>query len=250
MTPSDDKPDYGIDAPKVVRNFIVLGTVFILFGVLRPLFPLYLPEPVAKILLGLAPSIESIGCGFIFTACLMLWGSKAGKFRLRDSVLDAMRWRGDERVLDVGCGHGLMMIGAAKRLRTGKAIGIDLWSQDDQSRNSADATLRNAQIEGVSHRVEIKTGDARKLPFENTSFDVVLSSWALHNIKKREERDQALAEIVRVLKPGGRVAIIDIRHAREYARFFHQQGLELVSISAPSFLFFIPTHTIVACKPA
>jgi hypothetical protein len=38
----------------------------------------------------------------------MLWGSKVGKLRLRDKVLNALRWRGDETVLDVGCGHGLL----------------------------------------------------------------------------------------------------------------------------------------------
>ena len=248
MTELNLKPDYGIDAPKVVRNLIVLGTILILFGVLRPLYPHFLPEHAAKILLGFAPSIQASGYGLIFGAMLMLWGSRVGKLQLRDRVLAALHWHGDERVLDVGCGHGLMLIGAAKRLRTGKAIGIDLWSQVDQARNSSEAALRNAQIEGVSHRVEVQTGDACKLPFENASFDMVLSSWALHNIERREQRAQALAEIVRVLKPGGRAVIIDIRHAREYAQFFHERGLELISISAPNFLFFIPTQTVIVSK--
>jgi cyclopropane fatty-acyl-phospholipid synthase-like methyltransferase len=57
----------------------------------------------------------------------MLWGSKFVKFRLRDKWLNSISWCGDEKVLDIGCGHGLMLIGAAKRLRDGKAIGIDLW---------------------------------------------------------------------------------------------------------------------------
>lgn len=47
---------------------------------------------------------------------IMIWGSKVGKRLLRDKMIDSISWRGDEKVLDVGCGHGLMLIGAAKRL--------------------------------------------------------------------------------------------------------------------------------------
>ena len=112
-----------------------------------------------------------------------------------------------DRVLDVGCGHGLMLIAAAKKLRTGKAIGVDLWQTEDQAANNPDATLLNARLEGVAERIELKTADARQLPFVDKSFDVVLSSWALHNIYDAAGREQAIAEIARVLKPGGQAAI-------------------------------------------
>src|SRR3546814_19951441 len=98
----------------------------------------------------------------------MLWGSKIGKVRLRDKVLATLPWRGDERVLDVGCGHGLMLAGAAQRLLTGRVIGIDIWRSEDQARNSPEATLRNMRLEGVSERVEVRTADARDLPFDRS----------------------------------------------------------------------------------
>ena len=65
-------------------------------------------------------------------------------------------------MLDVGCGHGLMLIGAAKRLSSGRAIGIDIWQDVDQANNSAAATRRNAELEGVS--VAVRDGDARRIP--------------------------------------------------------------------------------------
>jgi ubiquinone/menaquinone biosynthesis C-methylase UbiE len=169
---------------------------------------------------------------------------------VRDKLLNSISWQGDEKVLDVGCGHGLMLIGAAKRLRDGKATGIDLWQKEDQAGNSRQATLLNVRLENVADRVELVDGDARKLPFSENAFDVVVSSWALHNIYDRAGRDAAVREIVRVLKPGGRVLIIDIRHTGEYAEVLRQGKLSEVRWTGPNFLFLIPSFTLTAGKPA
>ena len=129
-------------------------------------------------------------------------------------------------MLDVGCGLGLFLIGAAKRLSTGRAVGIDKWQQEDLSGNNAAGTLDNAMIEGVADKVEVHTGDARKLPFDDASFNVVLSSMALHNIYNAGERQTAVREIARVLKSGGRVLIVDVRHTRQYAATLRDAGLD------------------------
>ena len=71
---------------------------------------------------------------------------------------------GCEQVLDVGCGRGLMLIGAAKRLNTGRAIGVDIWKMEDQSQNLPTAALANAKIEFVAERVEVRTADMRGVP--------------------------------------------------------------------------------------
>jgi ubiquinone/menaquinone biosynthesis C-methylase UbiE len=155
----------------------------------------------------------------------MIYDSKIGKIRERDTYLNKINWNGHERVLDVGCGLGLFLIGAAKRLSTGRAVGIDKWQQEDLSGNNAAGALRNATIEGVADKVEVQTGDARQLPFADASFDVVLSSMALHNIYNAGERQTAVREIARVLAPAGRVLIVDIRHTSAYAATLREAGL-------------------------
>lgn len=65
----------------------------------------------------------------------------------------------------------------------------------------------------------------RKLPFADASFDPAVSSVAIHNISAAEGRAAALEEAVRVLRPGGRIAIADIRFAREYASRLRKLGL-------------------------
>ena len=178
----------------------------------------------------------------------MLWGSLAGKFRLRNKMLNNLKLQGNEKVLDVGCGAGLMLIGAAKRLTKGKVIGIDIWQTDEQSENSLEKTRQNVKIEKVEKNVEIKTADAKSLPFPNDSFDIIVSSWALHNLYEPEEREKSLREIIRVLKKGGKIALADIRHGQEYAEFFAKNGLQNIEISRPYFLFITPTLIITANK--
>jgi SAM-dependent methyltransferase len=240
------RPNYGIDAPGLVLRFAAIGIISFILGCALIVaqkvgLPIWTRFPVSPLLW--------MGVSFLLTALVMLWGSKIGKLRLRDRVIARIPWRGDEMVLDVGCGHGLMLIGAAKRLHSGKAIGIDLWQTEDQAGNSRAATWRNIEIENVADRVELHDGDARALPFASNQFDVVLSSWALHNVYDRPGRDAALREIIRVLKPGGGLAIIDIRHTAQYAETLQAGGMLDIQRSSPNFLFIVPSYSIVARKP-
>ena len=166
-------------------------------------------------------------------------------------MLAAVRWTGNpETVLDVGAGRGLLLIAAAKKLSTGHAIGIDIWSTVDLSGNSPEAVRKNIALEGVEGRAEVRSEDAQEMSFADESFDVVLTNACLHNIHPGEGRRQACSEIVRVLKPGGRAVISDFQHMRAYARQFRNAGLTVEMGRLGWFQTFPPLRILVARKPA
>lgn len=218
---TSSKAEYGIDAPGVVRNLFVVAAMSM---------ALYLSArlglwsgAIARVDVAHSVIWPGLACGLM--ACWMLYDSKIGKLKARESLLDHVSWQGDEAVLDVGCGRGLMLVAAARRLTTGKATGLDIWQTEDLTGNKPEAALENARREGVSDRVDVKTGDMRKMPFPDASFDVIVSNVAIHNIYDCEGREEAMREIARVLKPGGRVVIHDIRHVSEYRSALARHGL-------------------------
>ena len=240
------KADYGLDAPGVVIGNAVAGAAALTgagigWAALRRRHRL--PAAVLGGWLG------GWGLVAVAQAGLMVRSSRAGKLTERDRLLDELPWQGDEWVLDVGCGRGLLLIGAAKRLTSGRAIGLDLWRRQDQAGNDPAATLANAQVEGVAERVELRDGDARQLPFDDQTFDVVVSSLALHNIPGADGRAAAVGEIVRVLKPGGRVAILDFRNTAQYAAVLAAVGLGNVQRSRRRLSMYPPVRVVTATKP-
>lgn len=244
---ADVKPDYGLDAPAVVKKLFVRGGVFIGFALLLWLANRNYNPQGGRAMLAV---LGAIGIGHLIAGAVMVWSSRVGKFRERDQVFDALAIKGDERVLDVGCGRGLFLIGAAKRLTSGRAIGIDIWSTSDLAGNSAAAARANAKLEGVADKIRVDNGDARKLPYPDAHYDVVVSSLALHNIKERPEREKALAEMLRVLKTGGKLAILDIFHTGQYAEYLGQHGATLDRQSGLSFLWCLPTRWLIAKRQA
>ena len=237
------QPDWGLDAPVVLRRMAFGGAVALVAGFAGLEFETArLGGPLSAV----APLGLGLGVGLLATSAVMVWGSRYGKLRMRDRLLETISWRGDEQVLDVGCGHGRLLVGAAKRLTTGTAIGIDIWRSYDQADNTPELTKENARIEGVADQVEVQDGDVRKLPFDDERFDVVVSSLAIHNIEDRTQRAKAIREVARVLRPGGRVAIMDIYHTRQYRRVLLESGLLEVRRSRPNFMFLIPTFIVTA----
>ena len=229
-------PDYGVDGSPFRIPLICIG-LWVLTIVL-----LIFPSPILKVL-GALFLVSSL----LFTVITVkfIYYVKVGKFRLRDRLVSMVDWKGNETVLDIGTGRGLLMIGAAKRLAGGKSIGIDIWSQVDMHKNNPQDTLKNARIEGVSDKVEVKNEDAQKMYFPDSCFDVVLSNLCIHNIPTKEGRERACREIARVLKPGGKVIIADILRLKDYAKVFRGEGMS-TEIFASHFLETVtPWHGIL-----
>ena len=235
------KADYGFDAPITVATFMILGSALVGVGILLVegvfILPFSFLDPA---------SFVGMGLGFMIPGSWMIVGSRFLKFRTRDRLLQKLDLRGTERTLDVGCGRGLLLNGTAKKLTTGKAFGVDIWQTEDQSGNDPTVTLENAEREGVAGKVHIVTGDARKLPFEKNTFDAVTSSWAIHNIRNRKERESALSEMIRVLKPEGKIALLDIKFGPQYDLYFkgrsdvtfEKSGVDLTFLT-PGYLFLV-----------
>ena len=242
-----EKPDYGVDAPKVLRNLFLAGAACVIGGFTLP-HQLHLGSVTVK----LTPMFFGTGGLLLAEGLLYLLYVKKGKLKHRDYMLSLHQWKGDEQVLDVGCGRGLLMIGAAKRLTpggTGKAIGIDVWSNVDMGSNSPEATQMNMEIEGVEDRCKVMNCTAQSMVFAKNSFDVVVSNLCLHNIYDKGEREDALGEIVRVLRPGGVALISDYKLTREYAKNLNAMGLTVERKMGNALATFPPLAVVVARKP-
>ncbi len=206
--------DYGYDAPyfPVIFGFLSLAaglgaTICWRQGEIRP-----------------AMQMTFYFVFFTANTSSFLYTTRRGKFIEWDRILDHLHLRGDEAVLDMGCGRGAVLTAVACRLTTGRVTGVDVWSKKDQSGNARDVTLRNASLEGVGDRVQIETADMRALPCPDVTFDLVVSSLAIHNIRSNAERKRAIVEGFRVLKPGGRIVIADIHATRMYEEALRALG--------------------------
>jgi ubiquinone/menaquinone biosynthesis C-methylase UbiE len=232
---------YGIDAPYVFGTIAVVAAVFIILAT-------FLVINSGKVWVFLPVLFMVAIVGFIFHTTLR------GKFMVWADLLDKLQLRGDERILDLGCGRGAVLILVAQHLTTGKAVGVDLWRTVDQSGNSLEATRRNARVEGVEDRVELHTADMTALPFEDNSFDVVVSSLAIHNISSRPAREKAISEAVRVLRPGGRLLIADIRATGQHQEQLTKLGMNEVTRRRLGWQFWwggpwAATYLVTATKP-
>jgi SAM-dependent methyltransferase len=243
------RPNYGIDSPGIVIGLFVASALALAAGIVFPhVFGLR------------ARWLELLASGyFLAGASGMLAYSRSGKLRIRDQILNAIPWRGDEIVLDVGCGRGLLLVGAARRLTAGRAIGVDIWAPGAVTGNRPEAVLENAASEGVADRVELGDGDARHLPFKDNAFDVVVSNYLIHEVNTAADRQQIISEVVRILKPGGHLAVVDFIFTKECVAAFQRAGIATASRARLGTLSFwvgavlsfgsCQNYLIAGCKP-
>lgn len=233
--------------PAVMRNFFLFGAACLLVAIFAPRV-LHIGPIDLNTRSMFWPAGFLIGEGFLFLLYV-----KVGKFRHRDFMLSLHPWRGDENVLDVGCGRGLLLAGAAKRIAalagTGRATGIDVWSNVDMGGNAAAATQRNLDLEGISDYCTLLSQPAQQMSFPDATFDVIVSNLCIHNIYDQPTRCKALQQIVRVLKPGGVALISDYKLTEEYATELRNAGLVVEKKRGSLVTTFPPLTVVIARKP-
>ena len=151
-----------------------------------------------------------------------------GKFReLRQRTVTLARLQPGDAVLDVGCGTGTLAMEVARRVgHAGRVAGVDPGIQQI-ARARAKAARRHLPI-------EFQIGVIEQLPFPDSTFDVVFSTLMMHHLPDGLKR-QGLAEIARVLKPGGRLVIADFTPKKErqgQAARFHAGGSSMQDLAA------------------
>ena len=196
-------PDYALRVPSHLKLLVGASVLSGLVGVGLLVGAPALPAPVGFVLL----VVGVLGVTFVIAVGTITSSKLREDARRR--IIGAVAWHGDERVLDVGCGNGFIVNEIGKRLTTGRATGIDLWKTEAGEQN-AEVARRNSVLEGVADRVEIRNADARAMPFQDHTFDVIVSSLMLHHAGGSADRERVLREMVRVLKPGGTVLLYDL----------------------------------------
>ena len=203
-------PDYGRAVPKVPLAF---ATTAALVGV----------AAAWSGLVGLG--VVAAGAAGLFGAsgASTLYSDRLGRSRVWDEILAAHPLRGDERVLDVGCGRGALLVALARRLgRGGKVVGIHPWTAGQ----SEAPTRQNVVAEGMAARVTLQPGDLRSLPFLDRTFPLIVSSLAIHTLPDAPGREQAVSEMWRVLADGGTLLLVDRLYGADYARVLRNLGAE------------------------
>ncbi len=158
---------------------------------------------------------------------LLVWSFDALMFRgrlrgLRHRAADLARLQPGETVLDVGCGTGTLALIAKERVGdTGHVFGIDPGPRQI-ARARAKAARRGSPI-------DFRVGVIERLPLPDQSFDVVLSTLMMHHLPDDLKR-RGLSEIARVLKPGGRLVIVDFKRSEKHAARETRMGAGTIDI--------------------
>ena len=190
----------------------VAGIVYRIQGSGPPLLLLpieYAPSQWAPLLPQFAQHYSTISLGGAWLGAVANLEARAqgGYLEVVKKVVNETRLQPGERVLDVGCGSGVLDRWLAHRTGDANAItGVDISTHLIRE---AAALARSESLEGI---IEFREGSAEALPFPDNSFDISMSFTVIHFV----DAGQMLGEMMRVTKPGGRVAVLTHGYDRPY----------------------------------
>lgn len=195
----------------------------VLLSAVALLFLLHFPSSFTLRLLGaLSGSLAALAAVCLLHAAAAAFRSSLAERAARRMVAAVPDWSAVRTALDVGCGAsgGTLLSAVARQMKKegsgGRVVGVD------RQRETAVAALRRAGDEGVREHVTCREGDARRLPFADGYFDLVVSASRL----KKAEEGVALAEVVRVLKPGGVGVVWGLLRGPWYAQRLRDMRME------------------------
>jgi SAM-dependent methyltransferase len=191
------KPNYGNWVPtKYIFIFSVIGLVFLGLSFLFPLAALIAIPFFA-------------GSGYFAYAHYQFSPSGGNvQARILQLVVDRLDWNGKGDALDIGCGNAALTIKLALKNPNSTVTGIDYWGGEWEFSKSA--CEQNAACEGVADRVKFQKASASALPFENESFDAVVSNLVFHEVRDARDKRDVVKEALRVVKKGGAFAFQDL----------------------------------------
>ncbi len=209
------------------KNLLVLGIVTLATATLFliPLGSLY------QIIIAIVFTIVLITFLFPLYAYIM-FSQKGGKLqeKVYTLLISNLGTNVQGKILDIGCGNGVLTVKLAQRYRDAQVVGIDYWGKDwEYSKNACE---ENARTQQVQTRVHFQKGNAAKLDFADGTFDSVTSNLTFHEVKSAADKRMVLQEALRVVKPGGSFAFVDYFYNAKYygektgfKKFLHDMNL-------------------------
>ncbi len=197
------QPDYGNWVPvKMIAGPGVLGIACLILGALHWEF--------------LIPAGLFLLIAAYFGISWYLFSAKGGKVqdRVQELVVNHIDGSGRAsdcgavRVLDIGCGNGPLTMKIARCFPDAEVAGLDYWGKNWDY--SMQVCQENARLAGLADRVSFKHGSASALPFEDASFDLVVSNLTFHEVADVADKRKCIQEALRVLKPGGVFVLQDL----------------------------------------
>lgn len=138
---------------------------------------------------------------FLLARWLFSDNGRGLQLKIQSLVTAQIKWNGQGKVLEIGCGNGPLAIEIAKKYPDSYVIGIDSWGKEWEYR--LNTCKQNAKVEGVRYNTEFREASAEKLPFKNKEFDLVVSNLVFHEVHSAKDKRLLIVEALRVLKTGG-----------------------------------------------